>query len=284
MRIANVDNRLTLITEAGAGLDVETASSGRFASDPQSVYDVWPEFLEWAGQVSSDGAKPFSTELLGSPSPRPRQVFAIGLNYGDHVAEAKAEASVRPPVFTKFVTSITGPYAEVEHPGGDLDWEVELVVVIGRGGHRVDRDEAWGHVAGLTVGQDLSERVLQHAGYMPQYSLGKSFPGFAPMGPHLVTPDEFDDPDDLELGCSVNGESVQQSRTSMLLTPVADLIVQLSSVTPLLPGDVIFTGTPAGVGFGRSPQRYLSVGDQVRSHIAGIGEMRTVIVAPAERH
>jgi 2-keto-4-pentenoate hydratase/2-oxohepta-3-ene-1,7-dioic acid hydratase in catechol pathway len=283
MRIANVDNRLTLITEAGAGLDVETASGGRFASDPQSVYDVWPDFLGWAAELSLDGAKPFSPKLLGSPSPRPRQVFAIGLNYGDHIAEAKAESSARPPVFTKFATSITGPYAEVEHPGGELDWEVELVVVIGRGGHHVDRDQAWGHVAGLTIGQDLSERVLQHAGYMPQYSLGKSYPGFGPMGPYLVTPDEFDDPDDLELGCSVNGESVQQSRTSMLLTPVADLIAQLSSVTPLLPGDVIFTGTPAGVGFGRSPQRYLSVGDEVTSHIAGIGEMRTLIVAPPAR-
>jgi 2,4-didehydro-3-deoxy-L-rhamnonate hydrolase len=283
MRIANVNSRLTLMNGSGVGVDAETASEGRFPSDVRAVYERWPEFVKWATNVSREGAESIKPETIGSPSPAPRQVFAIGLNYRDHIAEANAEHSLRPPVFTKFSTSITGPYAEVEHPGGNVDWEVELVVVIGQAAHRVSREEAWNHVAGLTVGQDISERILQHEGYMPQFSLGKSFPGFGPMGPYLVTPDEFDNPNDLALGCSVNGESVQESRTSMMLTPIADLVVQLSSVTPLLPGDVIFTGTPAGVGLGRKPERYLSVGDELTSYIDGIGEMRTSIVARADQ-
>lgn len=280
MRIANVNNRLTLVSAPGFGIDVERASGGRFTADPQAVYETWPEFVDWAATLSADGAVPFERDCVGAPAPRPRQIFAIGLNYGDHIAETNSVASPQPPVFTKFATSITGPYAKVEHPGGNVDWEVELVVVLGRNARHAKREDAWEYIAGVTVGQDLSERVLQHAGAMPQFSLGKSFPGFAPMGPVLVTADEFDDPDDLGLGCSVNGEVVQQSRTSLMLAPVPDLIAQLSAVTPLLPGDVIFTGTPAGVGLGRSPERYLSVGDEVVSYIDGIGEMHTTIVAP----
>jgi 2,4-didehydro-3-deoxy-L-rhamnonate hydrolase len=280
MRIANVNNRLTLITVPGLGIDVERASGGRFAADPQAVYETWPEFVDWAATASGGEAVPFEQDSVDAPAPRPRQIFAIGLNYGDHIAETNSVESAQPPVFTKFATSITGAYAKVEHPGGNVDWEVELVVVMGSHVRHAKREDAWSYIAGATVGQDLSERVLQHAGGMPQFSLGKSFPGFAPMGPVLVTLDEFDDPDDLKLGCSVNGEVVQESRTSMMLTPVPDLIVQLSSVTPLLPGDVIFTGTPAGVGLARSPERYLSVGDEIVSYVDGIGEMHTTMVAP----
>src|SRR5947209_6471438 len=125
--------------------------------------------------------------------------------------------------------------------------DVERVAVIGRHAHRVSRQDAWEYVAGLSVGQDISERVLQLAGSPPQFSLGKSYPGFAPIGPVLVTPDEVADKDDLELGCSVNGEQVQKGRTSEMVFPVPELIARLSAVAPLLPGDVVFTGTPAGV-------------------------------------
>ena len=132
-------------------------------------------------------------------------------------------------------------------PGGHTDWEVELVVIIGRTAAACPR-AAWNYVAGLSVGQDVSERILQMATTPPQFSLGKSFPRFGPVGPWLVTPDEFTDPDDLELGCSINGEDMQKGRTGDMIFGVSELIEQLSAVTPLLPGDLIFTGTPSGVG------------------------------------
>ena len=137
---------------------------------------------------------------------------------------------------------------------------------------------AWAHVAGLCVGQDLSERTVQFAAGM-QFSLGKSYRGFGPFGPWLVTPDEVDDPDDLVLGCSINGVTVQDDRTSGLIFGVPSLIAQLSAVLPLLPGDVLFTGTPAGVGQGMTPARFLVPGDVIDSWVDGIGQIRTSCVA-----
>ncbi|MGW0998822.1 fumarylacetoacetate hydrolase family protein [Streptomyces sp. NPDC002520] len=275
MRIANLASRLVLITADGA-VDVQKASGDLFSFDPQEVYSRWTEFRDWAAQADLGGAVPFDPAALGAPTPTPRQVFAAGLNYREHVTEAGFTAPEgMPPVFTKFPTSITGPVTEVKLPeGGHTDWEVELVVVVGRRAYQVSEADAWSHVAGLTVGQDISERVLQMAGPAAQFSLGKSFPGFTPMGPWLVTPDEFDNPDDLELTCAINGEEVQRGRTRQLIFSVPALIAKLSGVLTLLPGDVIFTGTPAGVGLGRSPQRWLAPGDELVSSIEGIGELR----------
>jgi 2-keto-4-pentenoate hydratase/2-oxohepta-3-ene-1,7-dioic acid hydratase in catechol pathway len=183
-------------------------------------------------------------------------------------------------MFTKWPSCITGPVTTVELPdGGHTDWEVELVVVMGRLAHRITEQQAWDHVAGLTVGQDLSERITQSSGPSPQFSLGKSLPGFGPTGPWLVTPDELHDRDDLELGCSVNGEQMQKGRTGDLVFSVPDLISQLSQKLPLLPGDVVFTGTPAGVGLGRTPQRFLAPGDELVSYVTGIGELHQRFVA-----
>jgi 2,4-didehydro-3-deoxy-L-rhamnonate hydrolase len=152
--------------------------------------------------------------------------------------------------------------------------------VIGVRAHRVREEAAWSHVAGLTVGQDVSERVVQW-GAGGQFSLGKSFPGFGPMGPCLVTPDELASPDDLVLGCSVNGEVVQQARTSDMVFGVPRLVAELSAVLPLLPGDVLFTGTPAGIGAARKPPRFLAPGDVLESWIDGIGRLRNRCVAAA---
>ncbi|WAL67776.1 fumarylacetoacetate hydrolase family protein [Amycolatopsis cynarae] len=275
MRFANVSGRAALLIGDGA-VDVEKASDGRFGADPQAVYEVWDEFRTWAAGVAAEEAIPFDAGSLEAPAPTPAQVFAIGLNYSDHAAESDFEVpSQFPPVFTKFRTSLAGARTTVElPPGGKVDWEVELVAVLGRRAHRVSADEAWSCVAGLAVGQDISERVSQLAGPAPQFSLGKSFPGFAPFGPWLVTVDEFDDPDDIEIGCSVDGEVLQHGRTSDLLFSVPRLIEGLSRVTPLLPGDVIFTGTPSGVGLGREPQRFLQPGDELVSFARGIGELR----------
>ncbi|MGW1255593.1 fumarylacetoacetate hydrolase family protein [Streptomyces sp. NPDC002513] len=275
MRIANLAGRLVVVT-ADRAVDVQTASGGLFSSDPQAVYERWDEFRAWAGEADLSGGTSFDAVDLGAPAPAPRQLLAIGLNYREHVSEAGfTTPEGMPPVFTKFATSITGPVTEVALPqGGHTDWEVELVVVVGRRAEKVSEADAWSHIAGLTVGQDISERIIQMSGPAPQFSLGKSYPGFAPMGPWLVTPDDFDDPDDLELTCSINGEEMQHGRTRQLIFSVPSLIAKLSGVLPLLPGDVIFTGTPAGVGLGRSPQRWLAPGDELVSTIEGIGELR----------
>ncbi|MYX30228.1 fumarylacetoacetate hydrolase [Streptomyces sp. SID8381] len=280
MRIANLSGRLVLDVD-GLAVDVETASGGRFAADPQAVYERWEEFRHWAAQARLPEGRPFQPASLGAPAPAPRQIVAAGLNYRDHAAESGfALPDTMPPVFTKFASSITGPVTEVTlPPGGHTDWEIELVAVIGARAHRVTAEAAWNHVAGLTVGQDISERITQLEGPAPQFSLGKSFPGFAPIGPCLVTPDEFDNPDDLGLCCTVNGEEVQKSRTSDLIFSVPELIARLSSVIPLLPGDIVFTGTPAGVGLGRDPQRWLAPGDELVSTIEGIGELRQRFLA-----
>lgn len=278
MRIANVSGRLTLVT-ATDGVDVDQASGGRFG-DVAAVYDQWEDFASWAGGITAHEVDPahrvnLQDEQLGAPSPTPRQVFAIGLNYRDHAAEAGFSLPENlPPTFTKFPTCISAPHTDVPLPSGDVDWEVELVAVISRRAHRVPVDRAWDHVAGLTVGQDFSERKVQMVGPVPQFSLGKSYPNFGPIGPYLVTPDELPDRDDLALECTVNGEQVQKGRTSQLIFPVAELVARLSAICPLLPGDVIFTGTPAGVGMARTPPRYLTPGDEVVSSIEGIGSLR----------
>jgi 2,4-didehydro-3-deoxy-L-rhamnonate hydrolase len=276
LRVASLYGRLTLVTDAGI-VDVATASDGHFAADPQLIYTRWAELAQWVREAPPiPSARSFDLADLDSPVPAPSQVFAIGLNYAEHAAESGFDRpSGHPPVFTKFPACITGPGGDVAlPPGGNTDWEVELVAVIGRHADHVQAGNAWDHVAGLTIGQDLSERKLQLAGPSPQFSLGKSYPRFGPVGPWVVSLDELPDPDDLRLGCAINGEVVQDSRTSALIFPVPDLIAKLSAVTPLRPGDLIFTGTPPGVGLGRSPQRWLQPGDVLTSFIEHIGEMR----------
>jgi 2-keto-4-pentenoate hydratase/2-oxohepta-3-ene-1,7-dioic acid hydratase in catechol pathway len=282
MRIATKDGRLIVGTSDG-WVDVERRSDHRFSSDPQEIYPRWAEFRSWtdrlelgvADALDDDGAERAN---WGAPCPRPRQVFAIGLNYRDHAAEAGLAVPDSPPTFTKFPSCITGPVTTLTLPSSNVDWEVELVAVIGLQADHVPIERAWDHVAGLSVGQDFSERVVQVAGPAPQFSLGKSFPGFGPIGPCLVTLDEFGDPDDLELECVLNGERVQKARTSAMIFSVPELIARLSAICPLLPGDVIFTGTPAGVGMASDPQCFLAPGDEVISRVEGIGALHQTCV------
>ena len=282
MRIANLLGRLVLVAPEGArAIDVERTSGGRFGPDVQAIYGRWAEFTAWAASVDLSAAVPFAVENLGAPAPAPGQLLAIGLNYADHAAESGFTVPDAPTVlFTKWASCLTGPVTTVELPdGGNTDWEVELVVVLGKRAWRIEEDEAWDHVAGLTVGQDLSERITQTAGPSPQFSLGKSLPGFGPMGPWLVTRDEFANPDDLEIGCAINGETVQKGRTSDLIFSVSSMIAKVSARLPLMPGDVLFTGTPAGVGAGRKPPRFIRPGDELVSYVTGIGELRQRFVA-----
>jgi 2-keto-4-pentenoate hydratase/2-oxohepta-3-ene-1,7-dioic acid hydratase in catechol pathway len=279
MRILNLDGRLSLAVDDGA-VDVETASGGRFSADVMSVYERWEEFLTWARQYSGGPDRGITDTAVGPPVPRPTQVFAIGLNYRDHAAEAGLDLPDRPMVFTKFPASVTGPYGDIALPSDAVDYEAELVAVIGTPARNVPAGDAWSHIAGLTAGQDLSEREVQLAGPPPQqYNMGKSFEGFAPIGPALVTPDELDNPDDLELGCQLSGVQMQKARTGEFVFSIPQLVAYLSSILPLLPGDLIFTGTPSGIGWTREPRRTLAPGDELVTHIAGIGAMRHTFTA-----
>ena len=278
MRLANLQGRAMLLVD-GLAIDVAEASGGRFGPALPEVYESWAEFREAAAGFVATGVA-FDERRLGPPSPSPRQVFGIGLNYQEHAAESNLEVPSIPATFTKFPTCLAGPFADVAVPADTVDWEVELVVVIGRRGVRVPEANGWDHVAGLTVGQDISERTTQMAAGR-QFSLGKSFPGFGPMGPVLVTPDELDDPDDLALGCSVDGETVQRARTSQLIFSVPSLVAELSRVVTLCPGDVVFTGTPAGTGMGSVPPRFLRTGQVLESWIEGIGTIRNRMVEPS---
>lgn len=280
MKFAVIDGRAVVIDPAGL-VDVHDASAGRFGADPVACYEQWSDFRSWAAEGLPGAAYRALPEspAYGAPSPRPRQGFGIGVNYSDHATEAGMSLPADPLVFAKYVSSIAGQADPLAITVPTVDWEVELVVVMGAVARDVGPDDAWPAVAGLTIGQDISDRQLQLAGATPQFSLGKSRPGFGPIGPWLVTPDEFDDPDDLEITCRVNGEVVQTARTSSMIHDVATIVSYLSSVVTLLPGDVIFTGTPAGVGFTRTPPRYLKGGDVLISSIQGIGELRTLAIA-----
>jgi len=278
MRIARLNNRLVLLGDTHA-LDVHEASGGRFGADPDDVFGVWDELVAWASDQDISQGVAYSEEQLGAPFMRPPQIFAIGLNYRDHAAESGVSVPTSPTVFTKFATCLTGPYSPVVLPTDGVDWEVELVVVLKKRAERVSVEDAWSHVAGLMVGQDLSERATQLAGPVPQFSLGKSFPGFGPIGPALVSLDEVDDPDDLAITCSLDGEVLQAARTRDMVFPVSELISRISHICPLLPGDMIFTGTPSGVGMGRNPKRYLQPGSTLTSEIEGLGRLVNTLTA-----
>lgn len=280
MRIYNVAGRLALGVGDGA-VDVEEASDGRFGADVQAIFERWPEFTDWAGEFAGPATLEIDASRLGSPAPRPPQIFGIGLNYRDHAAEAGLTLPERPMVFTKFPASVTGPGGSIIRPAGSVDFETELVAVIGRRAEYVPAAQAWEYVAGFTVGQDLSERELQTSGPPPQqYNMGKSYRGFAPIGPALVTLDEFADPNDLELGCLVNGRQMQKGRTGDMIFSIPELIEFLSGILPLLPGDLIFTGTPSGIGWARKPPELLQIGDELITWVEGIGEMRHQFIAP----
>jgi 2-keto-4-pentenoate hydratase/2-oxohepta-3-ene-1,7-dioic acid hydratase in catechol pathway len=283
MRIANLNGRAALITDAGA-VDVATASAGAFGPDPMSVYERWSDFSDWAVSAPLEGAEPFAAEELGIPVPRPPQIIAIGVNYKDHAAESGIPAPDELLVFTKFLSSLAAPNATVELPSDDVDYETEIVVVIGKQGHLIDTQDAWSHVAGIAVGQDYSERTVQRRPPVPQFSLGKSFPNFGPFGPFVVTPDEFPNRDAITFGATLDrpGEDpivLQTGNTDQLFFPIDEAIHRLSKIVTLMPGDVIFTGTPAGVGLSRGI--LMRPGYRLTTTLDGIGSFTNRFVAAA---
>lgn len=277
MRIANADGRAALVVD-GNLVDLERATGGRISSDPMKVLEQVEE-LRGLDLSGSDG-KPVETAHLGPPVPRPSKILAAGGNYQDHLDEEGAEAPGEPNLFAKLPNALCGPRDEIRVPSDrkQVDWEAELVVVIGKRGHAISEDEAWDHVVGVTCGQDISDREEQFRDF-EQWTIAKSCDTYGPTGPYLVTTDELDERDSVPLRCYLNDEEVQSGSTAHLIYSVPTLISWTSHRCTLEPGDLFFTGTPGGVGFTRDPQRFLGPGIVVRTELPGVGTMENPVVA-----
>lgn len=277
-RLANVSGRAALV-EGDHVHDLETVSGGAIGPDPMAAIAAFDRLHDIAAGLGDHAPTGSLREAdLLAPVPRPVNCFGIGLNYADHIAESGMETPAAPVVFTKFPSCLAGPTARIPIPNESIDYEVEVVVVIGTGGANIPAAEAWSHVAGITGGQDISDRALQFAAKPAHFDLGKSRDNYGPMGPLLVSVDAFDDPDDIGLECRVNGELRQSSSTKNLIFTVPVLIEYLSSIMTLQSGDVIFTGTPDGVGMATG--NMLAIGDTVESRVDVVGSMTQVCVAP----
>jgi len=216
---------------------------------------------------------------LPAPVPRPPKIVCIGLNYRDHAAESNLSIPETPTVFAKFQTAVTGHRHPIVLPKNSVkpDYEAEFAVVIGPGGRHIPEDRWREHVFGYTIANDVSARDFQMA--TTQWMIGKTFDTFAPIGPAIVTADEIADPHNLAISLTISGEVLQSSNTRHLIFGVPKLIAYLSSVFTLEPGDIISTGTPAGVGFARKPPRWLKPGDEVVVRVEGLGELVNPVVA-----
>jgi 2-keto-4-pentenoate hydratase/2-oxohepta-3-ene-1,7-dioic acid hydratase in catechol pathway len=215
---------------------------------------------------------------LGAPVAGVGKIVGIGLNYRAHAAEAGVAPPAEPIIFLKSPTAINGPHDDIVLPRGaaKADWEVELAAVIGKGGKNIAEADALSHIAGYCVGLDISERAfqLERGG---QWTKGKSADTFAPIGPHLVTRDEIAAPGALDLSLDINGEPKQRGNTADMIFPLARLIACVSEYMTWKPGDILFTGTPPGVGMAQTPPRYLRPGDKIRARIDGLGELQCKI-------
>ncbi len=270
-RLAQADDRAALVVGDGVH-DLAALAGDEALSDPMAAL-VDPELLHQLTEVAAQRPPTASVSdvTFGPPVPRPQKCFAVGLNYRDHAGESGMELPENPLVFTKFPSCLVGPTADVELRSDGVDYEGELVVVVGRGGKDIAVDDAWSHVVGLTVGQDVSDRPAQFASSPPHFDLGKSFDTFGPSGPAVVSLDSIEDPSDLRVRTEVNGELRQDGTTADLIFDVPTLVSYLSRITTLTTGDLIFTGTPEGVG--AASGRFLSDGDTIVTTIDGIGSM-----------
>jgi 2-keto-4-pentenoate hydratase/2-oxohepta-3-ene-1,7-dioic acid hydratase in catechol pathway len=231
----------------------------------------WDTLKKLAATLDAGTGSPVAIADLSCPVPQPRQMFAVGLNYRKHAAEMGSPLPPLPLVFAKFQSSLNSPTGNIEIQSDTVDYESELVIIVGKGGRNIVEATAWDHVAGLCAGQDVSDRGLQYMGSPPQFSLGKSRVGYSPIGPWVTDMSNNDKRDDLQLGCTVNGEQRQDTQTSDMIFGIAHIIAYMSTIVELFPGDVIYTGSPFGVGHGRKPQVYLKPGDIVETTLEGVG-------------
>ena len=244
----------------------------RHRPEQTTLYRPGPDAWQRLSLTPGSGVPLADVELL-APVPRPGKVVGIGRNYADHAKETGVAPFEQPRLIFKQPSSVCGPGSRVRRPDGvgKLDFEVELAVVIGSFAQRVSQADALAHVAGYTVLDDISARDFQFDVNPAQTTFAKSMDGFCPMGPWLVTRDEIDDPQALQLSCHVNGQPMQHANTADMLFPVARLIEYISHFMTLEPGDVIATGTPAGIGAFRKPPLWLQPGDRIRMEISRIG-------------
>ena len=286
---ANDRPRIGVVRDGKEVVDLATAGKAPFDTrDMVSLIAAGSAALAWAREAASNARQTLALGevTLLAPIPRPRKnVFCVGWNYLEHFAEgAKARPHVQempahPAFFTKAPTSVNGPYADVPAHAGvteKLDWEVELVVVIGQGGSNISEGEAMQHIFGYAVANDVSAREVQRQ-HGQQWFKGKSLDGHCPMGPWIATADEVPDPGNLHIMCRVNGATKQDSNTSYMYFKIPRIIAELSAGLTLEPGDIILTGTPAGVGHARTPPEFMHAGDVLETEIAGLGLLRNRI-------
>ncbi len=283
--------RLGVMLGVDAVLDLQRASGGALPSDMIGFLAAGNDAMRSAQttlDAASEAARSGSSATglifalkdvaLEAPVPRPGKVLAIGLNYRDHAEESGQEIPKHPVVFSKVTTCITGPNMPIHRPkvSGAVDWEGELCVVIGTRGRHIAAGDALSHVAGYMNGNDVSVRDWQF--HAPTWTMGKGFDTHGPIGPWLVTRDEIPNVGDLDVKTFVNSEMMQSSNTKRLIFDVPAIIEYLSTAFTLEPGDVIFTGTPAGVGVARKPPRFLEIGDVVRVEITGLGVLDNTVI------
>jgi 2-keto-4-pentenoate hydratase/2-oxohepta-3-ene-1,7-dioic acid hydratase in catechol pathway len=272
---AKNDARLGLLREDHV-IDLATASDGRLPSDMRTFLQQGENAMRLARQVGENAVASLalSEATLLAPIPNPSKVVAIGLNYMDHCREQNIEPPEAPIIFAKFPSAVVGPGAAIRWDPAltrKVDYEVELAVVMGRTARRVSAADALDYVAGYTICNDVSARDLQFGDR--QWVRGKSLDTFCPLGPWLVTRDEIPDPHDLSIRCTLNGDVMQDSTTAEMIFGVPQLVEFISRAFSLLPGDVIATGTPDGVGVFRSPQVFMKDGDVVTLEVEGLGQL-----------
>ena len=271
-KLANIEGRAALV-DGENYYDLETISNGKFNNDTSDALTN----LVGLSELSEDLSKSEPTGLLhdvkiDAPISAPKNCYAVGLNYRNHAEEAGMDIPSVPMVFTKHTTCLVGPNSTIEMRSDHVDYEAELVVVIGHPGKDILKDNAWNHVAGLCVGQDISDRTVQFSSKPPQFNLGKSFDTFGPMGPYLVSPDSLQNKESLQIECKVNQEVRQKDNTNDLIFDIPSIISYLSEIVTLNTGDVIFTGTPGGVGVMEG--KFLKDGDVLRTSIEGLGTLK----------
>lgn len=275
-KIGNIAGKAALIKN-DKYYDLASISDNSISSDTVEALSSSDELSRlYAGLLETNATGNLSDVKLDNPVPASKNSYAIGLNYRKHAEESNMEIPEVPMVFTKHTSCFVGPTDEVEMRSNYVDYEAELVVVIGKEGKDISKDDAWDHVAGMCVGQDISDRPAQFASAPPMFNLGKSFDTFGPMGPFLVSPDLVDDKSGLNLECQINGETVQKENTSDLIFDVPAIISYLSEIVTLKTGDTIWTGTPAGVGIAKGI--FLKDGDVITTTIEGLGTIENKCV------
>lgn len=281
MKLANLAGRPVVVRDDRA-LDIANASKGAIEPRLEVLSDrsLQDELRTLAERAAEADWQEFDPRELGRVA-KPYKAIGVALNYRAHAEESNLPVPDEPSVFAKFASSVVGPYdAIVVEPQYDkVDFEAELVVVMGRTGKNISEADAWSYVAGVTAGQDISDRKEQWRKPINQFTLPKSYDTFSPIGPYLVTLDEFEDPDDIEVAGWVDDLEVQRGRTSDLIFSVPELIAWLSKRVTFEPGDLIFTGTPAGCGVRRTPRLYLTEGKVLRTEVTGVGTMVNPVIA-----